>query len=379
MDNKVISGDTHVDLAYLPEDLFVSNASSGLKDLMPRVVDTDKGPRWKAENVDLGRVGMYTAEDMSHFTAEMIHRLEAMKAAGFLDDVDKGHHPTTPELRIGDQDKDGVVGEVIYGLFSIATQLDNAQQIAEVFRIYNEWIADFCNTHSDRLAGLACLPAFDAGAAGDELRRSARLGLKGGEFMIAEGAKPAYHRDWDHLWSAASETGLPISFHTTGITPKLVDKSEADSYRQVQSNITLTIFQLSGAELLASVIFSGACERFPNFKFVLGECGVSWLPYVLDRMDHESRGQADLKMRPSEYWHQQGYSTFQEESVAGDLVHLIGEDTVIWGSDYPHPDGVWPDSRAVIENNFKNLKSETALRKITCDNTAKLYGFPLPA
>ena len=379
MDNKVISGDTHVDLAYLPEDLFVSNASSELKDRMPRVVDTDTGPRWKAEDVDLGRVGMYTEDDMRHFTAEMIHRLEAMKASGFLDDADKGHHPTNPELRIGDQEKDGVVGEVIYGLFSIATQLDDARQIAEVFRIYNDWVAAFCRTHPDRLAGLACLPAFDSHSAGDELRRSARLGLKGGEFMIAEGAKPAYHRDWDELWSAASETGLPISFHTTGITPKRVDESEADGYRRIQSNITLTIFQLSGAELLASVIFSGACERFPNFKFVLGECGVSWLPYVLDRMDHESEGQADLKMRPSEYWQRQGYSTFQEESVAGDLVHLIGEDTVIWGSDYPHPDGVWPDSHAVIESNFKNLKSETALRKITCDNTAKLYGFPLPS
>ena len=111
-----------------------------------------------------------------------------------------------------------------------------------------------------------------------------------------------------------------------------------------------------------------------DFKFLLGECGISWLPYVLDRMDHEGEGQPGLTMKPSEYFHRQGYSTFQKESVAGDLIPLIGAENVIWGSDYPHPDGVWPDSQEAIENNFRNLKSESDKRKVVCENAGKLYG-----
>ena len=47
----------------------------------------------------------------------------------------------------------------------------------------------------------------------------------------------------------------------------------------------------------------------------------------------------------------------------------------MWGSDCPHPDGVWPHSRQVIEENLEHL-DEDKLKKIVYDNTAKLYGFP---
>ena len=123
------------------------------------------------------------------------------------------------------------------------------------------------------------------------------------------------------------------------------------------------------------MVLSGACERFPNLKFVLGECGVTWIPYVLDRMDHEDEGDASLSMIPSDYWRRQGYSTFQKEAFAGDMIDFIGEDNVMWGSDYPHPDGVWPDSQETIKNNLKGLKDNVKRMKIIRDTAAKLYRF----
>lgn len=139
--------------------------------------------------------------------------------------------------------------------------------------------------------------------------------------------------------------------------------------------INMVVFQLSGAEVLSSVVLSGACERFPNFKFILGESGVTWIPYVLDRMDHEDEGDENLSIKPSDYWRRQGYSTFQKEAFAGDMIDLIGVDNVMWGSDYPHPDGVWPDSQETIANNLKGLKDEAKRLKIIRDNVAQLYGF----
>ena len=76
------------------------------------------------------------------------------------------------------------------------------------------------------------------------------------------------------------------------------------------------MFQMVGGEFLSGIAFSGALERYPRMKFILGECGVGWLPYVLSRMDEEYEDQfrhLGLSMKPSEYWRRQGYTTFQHE------------------------------------------------------------------
>ena len=376
MKYNVISGDSHVDLHFMPEDMFVSNAPAKWKDKMPHVVDTEKGRRWQTDGRDLGPAGTWRGISMGR-SPEQQRRVDMMEEIGLFDTSDGGYHPTTPELRIRDQEMDGVDAEVIYGLLDVAADTDDYELKTQIYCVYNAWIADFCKTHPDRFAGLACIPNHDPNIAAAELRRAAKLGLKGGEISVASMVKPVYHKDWDVLWAASHETGLPISFHT-GLEwrpQKIDDPTEAVVYDATYSSIRVTMFQLSGVEYLASIIFSGACERFPNFKFVLGECGVSWLPYVLDRMDYEGEGQPGLTMKPSDYFHRQGYSTFERESIAGDVIHLIGEDNVIWGSDYPHADGVWPYSQKMIEDNLRNLKSETARHKVVCENAGKLYGF----
>ena len=107
----------------------------------------------------------------------------------------------------------------------------------------------------------------------------------------------------------------------------------------------------------------------------MGECGVSWIPYILGRVDQEYEDLRTLNfpMKPSDYWRRQGYTTFQHETTVADMVHLVGEDNILWGSDYPHGDGVWPDSQKVLDEDLAGL-DERARRKITCENAGKLYG-----
>jgi hypothetical protein len=57
--------------------------------------------------------------------------------------------------------------------------------------------------------------------------------------------------------------------------------------------------------------------------------------------------------------------------------HRIGLDNLLWGNDFPHGDGVWPDSLPELERQFARVP-EAWRRAITCENTARLYGFPLP-
>jgi predicted TIM-barrel fold metal-dependent hydrolase len=129
-------------------------------------------------------------------------------------------------------------------------------------------------------------------------------------------------------------------------------------------------------EVLVSLLASGACEKYPDFNFVLGESGVTWLPYVFDRLDTEYHDRAQslgFKMRPSDYFRRQGYVTYQQDKYLEPIVPLIGEDNIIWGADYPHPDCIWPNSRATLEKNLSGFSSSVQ-KKIVHDNVVKLYG-----
>ena len=131
------------------------------------------------------------------------------------------------------------------------------------------------------------------------------------------------------------------------------------------------------ATILSSVIHSGALERYPNLRIVLGESGIGWIAYALERMDHEYENRfkdqgLSLKMKPSEYWRRQCRATFQNDGTGAKLLDDLGIENVMWASDYPHDDGVFPDSQEFIKRQFSHLPSATQ-RKLTCENAGKFY------
>jgi predicted TIM-barrel fold metal-dependent hydrolase len=371
---NLISADGHVDLRFLPGDVFVANAPAKWKDQVPRIVETDQGPRWYAEGRDLLPLPGGQLARISPLPRGMSKHVDRMYEVGFYDGP---AHPITPELRLKDQDLDGIDAEVMYGVLGMHRLLQDRELLTVVYKLYNDYVAQLCKANPARLLGLACIPNDDPATAAAEVRRAASIGLKGVDLAPARAVKPIWHRDWDVLWEAVQECSMPISFHTSGLPVRQPDdeamaKAYSDQYRAT----VLSVFQLTGAEYLASIIFSGALERYPGMHFVLGECGVGWLPYVLSRMDEEYDDQfrhLSLTMKPSEYWRRQGHTTFQHEPNVAALVHMVGEDNIMWGADYPHPDGVWPDSHKVIEEDLGSLSASTR-RKITCDNAGKLYG-----
>jgi predicted TIM-barrel fold metal-dependent hydrolase len=96
---------------------------------------------------------------------------------------------------------------------------------------------------------------------------------------------------------------------------------------------------------------------------------------VFDRLDTEYHDRAralGFSMKPSDYFRRQGYVTYQQDQFLEPIIPLVGEDNIIWGADYPHPDCVWPESRRHIETNLGMLP-ERVQRKITRENVVKLY------
>ena len=133
-------------------------------------------------------------------------------------------------------------------------------------------------------------------------------------------------------------------------------------------------------EILAGMIFSGILERHPAVNVVLGESGLGWIPYVLERMDHEYHKYYDrtedvrLGSLPSEFFHRQMVATYEVDELGLELVDRIGADNVMWASDYPHGDSTWPQSQQAIEESGLGQLDPESRRKIVWDNAARIYG-----
>src|SRR5215471_14109901 len=144
MKYDVISADSHIDLIWLPPDLFTNNASAAFKDRMPYVTDGPRGKEWVTKS------------------GSTFGLMNGMASEGIYEDGKKGiRRMTEPELRIKDQERDGVQAEVLYGILGATNRLKDDEAAGEMLRIYNEWLADFCAANRDRFAGLACIPNHD--------------------------------------------------------------------------------------------------------------------------------------------------------------------------------------------------------------------------
>ena len=373
-----ISADCHVDLPWLPPDLFTSNSAAAMKDRMPYVTDGPKGPVWVTrKGATFGLMnGMGSAG--REYVPGQIHRSDRMASTGLYEDGKRGiRRLTDPELRLKDQERDGVQAEVLYGILGATWRLGDAEAAVEVMRIYNEWLADFCGTHPDRYAGLACIPNRPVEAAVEEVTRAVkRGGVRGLEVANSHEILPLWDPGWAPLWDVVNEARLPLHFHTVGGQRPEFEKLPPRLERVARA-VHITGFQLHMATILASLIFGGVLERYPGMRVVLGESGIGWIPYVLDRMDAEREDQFKdlaLTLRPSDYWRRQCKATYQSDRIGIKLIDELGHDTIMWGSDFPHPDGVWPDSDEFIQRELGHLPAEVR-RKIVCENAGKLYGF----
>ena len=247
---------------------------------------------------------------------------------------------------------------------------------------FNSWLAEFCASDPDRLVGLAVLPSHDAEAALRELERVARLGLRGAIFDVFDASMPISDPAWDSLWAVAAESGMPISVHIGfGAQQPMRPGSKGAGFglgKTWRLPVAAATGCLSLAQVLAEVIFSGVIERHPELKFVLGESSIGWIPFVLERLDFEHENYREHlgnlpKLRPSDQFRRNVWCTFQDEAFGVEMIPRIGEDNVMWASDYPHGDGTFPDTREAVSRIFSGMPD--GLRcKVTRDNVAKLYG-----
>src|SRR5215467_11787707 len=228
MQYRRISADCHLDMLWLPPELFTSNSSGKLRDLMPYVAENSDGvKRWTDNNgAEYGLCGGVGATGTPHVPGKQLRADKMAEAGLYRDYFEKGlRRPGDPHLRVKDMDRDGVDAEVIYGILAAAAKLDDREASTEMLRIYNTWMAEFCRNYPDRHIGLACLPYGDIDAAVAEVHRVAKLGFRGIELSCSWNMEPMWHHCWEPLWQAIDEVGIPLHFHTfPSVSPALREK-----------------------------------------------------------------------------------------------------------------------------------------------------------
>jgi predicted TIM-barrel fold metal-dependent hydrolase len=364
MADTVYSCDDHLDLYAVPPKVWESRLPSALAERGPRVVTHDGHPAWVCEDRVIGRSGVSAR-------SRVAKQLSAIGRAGIDDD---GFRAGTPELRLQDLDRDGLAASVIYGPLSLGFPISDPALQSACYAAWNDWaVEEFNAVAPDRLCVLAFLPGHSPEAAAAELERCAAIGHRGAIISVFD--IDSGDRAWDRLWAAAAQTGLPISFHIKG------GSWSGLSYQmgKWQSAAFASLLPLQLDEPLAIMVFSGALERNPGCTLVLAESGIGWLPYFLARMDLEWNALRDkiadaITIPPSELFRRQVMATFEEDALGAQLIPLLGADSCMWASDYPHTDSTFPNSLDAIEETLGPLPAADR-RKITATNCARLYGF----
>ena len=215
MQYRRISADCHLDMPWMPPDLFVSEARRELKERMPYVADGPDGPQWVAKNgANFGLLYGVGPGGAKHVPGQNV-RVDIMAERGLYEDAKNGKtRCSDPHLRLKDMETDGVDAEVIYGVLGTASKLSDTEASNEVLRIYNDWLRDFCSHYPDRQIGLACLPYGSIDQAVQEVHRVAKMGLKGLELSCSWDMEPMWHPSWEPFWQAVDEVQLPLHFHT---------------------------------------------------------------------------------------------------------------------------------------------------------------------
>src|SRR5438034_923425 len=308
---RIISADSHVNP---PKELWTSRAPAKLRERAPRVESTPQGDFWIVDSQVSGAIGL---------DASAGHKPEDFRPAGMTyKDMRPGSYD--PTARLADMDLDGVDAEVLYFGGPVTSLSPDPELRRYVIQTYNDWMVELSKAAPTRLVGLAHIPILDLAEGLAELRRVAKLGLRGfhvDPFPDERGGKALWDAAYEPFWSLVEETGLPISFHIVG--PR-------------NTNVQQTFMD----------------PTLNKHRF--------WTKSVITE-------------KPSTYWYRQGHATFIQDLSGVAARHRAGLRNIMWSTDYPHSDSTWPKSREALAAHFKDVpENERAL--IAGGNAAALYG-----
>ncbi|WP_322067007.1 amidohydrolase family protein [Burkholderia ubonensis] len=240
-------------------------------------------------------------------------------------------------------------------------------------KAYNSWMVEEVLAGNSRLRSMLYLPFNDPEATYEMVKKYA--GTKGviGFMVVSTRYRPIYHNDYMKTYALLEEAGLPISFHASY---SWSDPLTSMTNRFITAHaVGFTFFN---AVHCANWVINGLPERFPKLKVIWIESGLAWIPWLMQRLDHDFRMRTSecpsLRRLPSEYMREMFYTSQPMEMVnnreALELTFKMinAESQLLYSSDYPHWD---MDLPSVIWD--LPFLSDDARRQILGGNAKKLF------
>jgi predicted TIM-barrel fold metal-dependent hydrolase len=382
-DLRVVDADTHLTEAH---DLWTRRAPAAYQDRVPHVEEVDGRPTWVVDGHPMGFAGGGGVIDRD---GEKFPFQESMIVWG-IDRIHQGAYD--PKARLQIMDECGIHAQVLFpnsiGLggqgLSQHVQDDTLRRLC--VEIYNDAMAELQEESGNRLLPMPVLPAWSVEESVREAERVAGLGLRGVNMTSDTqdlGAPDLANRAWDPLWEVCDSLHLPVHFH---IGSSLTAMNFYGNYfwpsqhEYIKPAIGGTMLFINNARVVVNVTLCGMLDRHPGLKLVSVESGVGWIPFILETMDYEVAENApeqlrELERMPSEYFKDHWYATFWFENNQGNvqgLIDSVGEDNVLFETDFPHPTCLYPQPLETIAAKMNTLRPETR-RKVLGDNAVKLY------
>lgn len=363
--SSLVSADSHVNE---PRDLWSLNLPAGLREqaMTGLAAEDDGGWELVLNGQRVGKAG--DTEEQRLAVLEPENRFEVMR-------------------------HEGVAAECIFPTIGLSVwMLEDPDAGKYSCRIYNEWIHDQLQRRSGRFACAGLVPTWRIEDAIEEVAFIAERGLKAvmlptvpANDLTTQSAVSwpnCNHRNWDPLWKAIEETRLPIVMHQ-GTGHDMVWYRGPGAY--VANLIATQSMAPRTAALLAT---SGVLEQHPDLHFVFVEYNAGWLAWIMETIDFydvaferygphpsgRSRLYPRLAEPPSFYLKRQVHATFQDDATCLRNLPLSGVEALMWGADYPHEEGTFPNSLEVVDRLAGTL-SEDQARLVFRDNAARVFGF----
>jgi predicted TIM-barrel fold metal-dependent hydrolase len=367
----VFSADGHI---VEPADLFTAN--------MPKSLAT-----WAIRGEIRGDYRVTVAGD------KIIHRMRMRPGtdheATAMRQLAPGEKPPRKALghnniegRLQDMKAEGIDAEIVFPSLGLWTYcIEDVEAEMATCQIYNDWNAKFFAGREDTFVRCGVLPVRDFSNTASELKRLASMGFTSAMLpVVIPAGLPKYNNEaWDPIFNLAGELGVVFVLHTgTGLENVVVERGPGGAV------INYTRQMNDGADAIMYLVSGGVLDRNPKAKVAVIEAGASWLPALAERMDevynaHYLLVQPKLSRLPSRIIGDQVACSFQYDRACIKARDVIGHQAFLWGSDYPHAEGTFPNTPLVLPKLFEGIDiSEKEKADILGGNAARLFRLKRP-
>jgi uncharacterized protein len=389
---RVIDTDTHVNPSM---DVLLRYADKTMRDQMD-----DLKPYMRTVKP---RPGQGDAEDREAYTILSIKPLRYQRVAG-----EKPGTPTDPggdrgflsgrthmatrlpitarvaednaHGRLQDMDTEGrdidfiIPGTWAYGAPNLAPHLFKG-----LYGAYHRYMAEYCAADSRRLKSMVLAPANDPAWGAQAIKEHAQEDWVAAVWPLLPEGMPVDDPDLEPIWAAADEADLPIMYH--GFT---IETPYFPGYRDVWENPAMGRCAgqtWGGQRFLSFMLMGGMLDRYPRLRVGTLECGHGWLPHWLLRLTRQIdyvRGSVSphLKYTPVEYAQMGrvfcGIDFSEGMELTKAVIDLLGDHVLMYQSDYPHPETVFPDHADTVLA-WRQVLGEQATRKLMWENASRFF------